>query len=132
MSYELEVSPTDQFTVLTLDIATVKGTQYSPPTTIDNGAYFWRVRARNQAGAVGAWSEVSTFQRAWPAPDSGPNHRVTLLAPADNDVSVGLPEFTLDARAPRVDSTRSSSATTPSSPPARSSRARPSTPRSSP
>jgi hypothetical protein len=93
VSYELQVSPTDSFTTLTVSVATVKGTRYSPPETIDNGAYFWRVRARNTANAVGDWSEDSTFYRGWPAPDDPPNERVQLLEPADDDVSVGLPEF---------------------------------------
>ena len=57
--------------------STARGTR--PPTTIDNGAYFWRVRARNYGGAVGAWSPLSTFYRGWPAPDAPPNHRITLL-----------------------------------------------------
>lgn len=94
VSYDLQVSPSDQFNVLTLNITGIHGTRYSPPTTINNGAYFWRVRARNYASAVGDWSEDSTFYRAWPAPDSGPNHRVTLLTPANGDLTVGLPEFT--------------------------------------
>jgi hypothetical protein len=92
-TYDLQVSASDQFTTLVVNATGIKSTRYSPPTTVDNGAYFWRVRARNVSNAVGDWSEVSTFYRAWPAPDSPPNHRVTLLTPSNGDLSVGLPEF---------------------------------------
>jgi len=42
---------------------------------------------------VGAWSDTSTFYRAWPAPDEAPYNRVNLLSPADGDLSVVVPTF---------------------------------------
>jgi hypothetical protein len=92
--YDLQVSPNDQFTgALTVNGVALRGTRFSPPVTLDAGAYYWRVRTRTTNNAVGDWSDVSTFYRAWPAPDAGPNHRVTLLAPSNANFNVGVVTF---------------------------------------
>jgi hypothetical protein len=93
-TYDLQVSANDQFTgSLTLNVTGVHGTRYTPATNLLAGPYYWRVRARNTAGGVGAWSATSTFYRAWPAPDVGPYHRATLLTPANGDLTVSVPTF---------------------------------------
>ncbi len=93
-TYDLQVSANDQFTgTLALNASGIRSTRYSPATTLAAGPYYWRVRARNTASGVGAWSDPSTFYRAWPAPDAPPYHRVTLLTPANGDLSVAVPTF---------------------------------------
>lgn len=80
--YQLQVSPNgDWANNVTID-QTVKGTSYSPPVTLNNASYFWRVRAlsvRNPSD-TGPWSpDGRQFTRSWadiPA----------LVAPDDNDL----------------------------------------------
>jgi len=49
---ELQVSPNgDWANNLALDVV-VKGTKYSPPATLDNDGYFWRVRAKDAANVA--------------------------------------------------------------------------------
>ncbi|HVF21049.1 MAG TPA: Ig-like domain-containing protein [Mycobacteriales bacterium] len=72
-SYELEVSPNPDFANnITIDVVT-KGTRYSPPETLKNGSYYWRVRARDgktTAPNYGPWSNLinglpAQFTRVW-------------------------------------------------------------------
>lgn len=87
-TYQLQVSPNgDWANNKTIDV-TVKSTRYAPPTTTNNGNYFWRVRAMDAASTqnYGPWSEVRVFEREWPG-------RPTLLAPADGDTIVPVPTF---------------------------------------
>jgi len=67
--YNLEYSVNSNFNSPTSLVQNIRGTQYSPATTLNNGSYFWRVRAKNAAGGLGEWSAVHTFTRSWPAPD---------------------------------------------------------------
>jgi hypothetical protein len=93
-SYQLQARPNPDFTNnITLNVDVVKGTRYSPPTTLANGSYFWRVRARDTKSSpnLGAWSSdigglPAQFTRAW-------NDRPTLLTPADEDMYVTVPTF---------------------------------------
>lgn len=89
-TYHVQVSPNaDWANNLSVDV-TVDGTAYSPPTTLDNASYFWRVRARDAATPpnLGAWSTEGQFTRAW-------TDEPTLLGPADTvAVSVETPTFT--------------------------------------
>ena len=76
-TYELQVSPNgDWANNLALDVI-VKGTKYSPPATLDNDGYFWRVRAKDAASVAnnGGWSAEWQFNRAW-------SDQPTLLTPA--------------------------------------------------
>jgi hypothetical protein len=66
-TYQLQVSPNgDWANNLALDVP-VKGTKYSPPTTLDNDGYFWRVRAKDARSPAnnGPWSAEWQFNRAW-------------------------------------------------------------------
>lgn len=80
-TYQVQVSPNgDWANNVTVDVP-VKGTRYSPPTTINNGNYFWRVRAKDAAANNGLWSTEWRFQRAW-------SPRPTLLFPANGNYHV--------------------------------------------
>jgi hypothetical protein len=94
VAYDIQVSPDIDFGVGTMIVDTqVLGTRYSRPITPDNGDYYWRVRAVNAGGGQGKWTDADAadprrFKRAWPAPDAPPNHRVTLLEPANGAFTV--------------------------------------------
>jgi hypothetical protein len=78
-NYQLEVSTSADFSGTLIENRTVFGTRYSPATTYLNGSYYWRVRARDQAGNLGPWSmgdPPRQFRRAW---DDFP----TTVFPAD-------------------------------------------------
>src|SRR6185437_10611117 len=95
-TYDLQVSPNVDFTNNTIDVQGLKATRWSPATTLLNGSYWWRVRARDVQGADGNWSPTRTFRRAWPsqptllrpansssATDQGPTFRWTPISFAD-------------------------------------------------
>jgi hypothetical protein len=87
-TYDLQVSPNGDWTNNVIHKAVVKGTRYSPIETLDNGSYYWRVRARDAKSTpnLGGWSEAWSFHVRYP-------DRVTLLAPADGDVFAEEPLF---------------------------------------
>ena len=92
-TYQLQVSPNADFANnRTIDV-TVKGTRYAPPVSLNNGNYYWRVRALDAANPqnFGPWSDVSVFarvfQRSW-------GTRPTLTAPANHNVTLSVPTFT--------------------------------------
>ena len=88
-TYQLQVSPNADWTNnRTIDVP-VKGTRYAPPVTLNNGNYYWRVRALDAAGTpnLGPWSAVRVFQRGW-------GSRPVLQAPSDGNIAVGVPTFT--------------------------------------
>lgn len=65
-TYEVQVSPSGDFQNNLLALAgsaTVHGTQYAPLVEMKPQAYFWRVRAKDDAGTahLGGWSATSTF-----------------------------------------------------------------------
>ncbi len=88
-AYNLQVSTDQNFSVGTLlvDQKTVVGSRYSPPITLDNDQYYWRVQPIDNAGNVLDWSSVDTwtFRRHWPEQPS-------LTFPAEGDV-VGNPFY---------------------------------------
>ena len=88
-TYQVQVSPNGDWANNVVVDQVVRGTRYSPLTTLPNGTYFWRVRARDGAYVpnLGAWSEERQFVRAWtdaPSLQSPPNQ----LSP-----SVDVPTF---------------------------------------
>ena len=86
-SYDVEISGVPDFSTLLHSQLRVLGTRYSPPTTLKNDQYYWRVRARDVSGNPQDGSEVTTwnFRRAWPEQPS-------LTYPADGS-NVGDPFF---------------------------------------
>lgn len=75
-TYQLQVSPNGDWAGnRTIDVA-VKSTRYDPPLPLNNGNYFWRVRALDAASSAnfGPWSDNEgvtgderVFQRGWSA-----------------------------------------------------------------
>jgi hypothetical protein len=71
-TYQIQVSPNGDWANNVSIDAIVKGTRYSPTTTLDNASYFWRVRGRDAASSpnLGTWSAEWQFTRHWlDAPD---------------------------------------------------------------
>lgn len=89
-TYHVQISPNGDWANNVADQnLNVHGTRYSPPVTLDNGHYYWRVRAKDAKGTApneGAWSQEWQFTRAWPG-------RPTLLTPANGDTQVVTPTF---------------------------------------
>ncbi|MFL5681206.1 MAG: hypothetical protein ACJ77B_11465 [Chloroflexota bacterium] len=77
-TYELQISPNGNWANnLVPNIPLIKGTRYSPAVTLDNGSYFWRVRARDAKNTPnnGGWSEEWQFTRGW-------SNRPSVVSPA--------------------------------------------------
>jgi hypothetical protein len=79
-SYELQISTDGQFPANshTITVSTIYGTRYSPPKTLNNDQYLWRIRATDAAGFQPDWSTrpVWHFKRNWP-------DQPTLLYPTE-------------------------------------------------
>ncbi|WP_310963140.1 hypothetical protein [Nocardioides terrisoli] len=85
-SYELQVASDDNFLTL-VTTHTGPATSYSPPSTLQNDQYWWRIRPLDSDGNAGLWSESPTwtFHRSWP-------DQPHLIYPADGD-TVGDPLY---------------------------------------
>lgn len=81
--YDVQWSLSDLFTNPTT--VRTRAARYSPPITLKNGAYFWRVRGVTPSDGLGAWSSSSRFSRSWPAGASTPEQlgSIQLLTPKD-------------------------------------------------
>ena len=90
-TYQVQVSPNGDWANNVSFDAVVKGTRYSPPTTLNNASYFWRVRARDAAATpnLGQWSLEWQFTRTW-------TEIPVLVAPADGDLAVETPTLAWD------------------------------------
>src|SRR3954451_19468906 len=89
-SYQIQVSTDQLFPANTIvdQQTTVYGTRYSPPKTLDNDQYFWRIRATDAAGFPPDWSPrpVGRFKRTWP-------DQPTLLYPQNGATNVQNPLY---------------------------------------
>lgn len=67
-SYDLQIGTDSNFLTVVETRSTILGTRYSPPGTLNNDQYYWRVRPTDAAGNKPDWSEVPTwaFSRSWP------------------------------------------------------------------
>lgn len=67
-TYDLQISTDNNFNTFDDTRTGIRGTRYSPPVTLRNDQYYWRVRPVDTHGNQKAWSDVSTwsFQRHWP------------------------------------------------------------------
>ena len=86
-TYDLQISTDINFLTLIEDPTNVTGTKYSPPVTVANDQYYWRVRPVDNFGNKRDWNAVTTwtFRRHWPVqPD---------LEYPENDSTVGDPFF---------------------------------------
>jgi len=93
VQYDLQYSNNIQFSQPTT--VRVKSTRYSPPVTLNNGSYFWRVRGVTSTGSTGQYTaDPFTFERAWPgSPD--PSFRAPMPLTPQNQivVPVSTPTF---------------------------------------
>jgi hypothetical protein len=82
-TYDLQVATDDDFNNVTLTVTNVYGTRYSPPVTLRNDQFYWRVRAVDLAGQQTPWTESKFgFQRQW-------LDKTTLLYPAGTEDAPG-------------------------------------------
>ncbi|MFN8191483.1 MAG: Ig-like domain-containing protein [Nocardioidaceae bacterium] len=67
-SYNLQVSTNQNFSTKAADVTGITGTRYSPPDTLANDQYYWRVQPVDAQGNTLDWSTVDiwTFRRYWP------------------------------------------------------------------
>ncbi len=91
-TYDLQLSTDENFqndsTGVTRTVTQITGTRYSPPSTLDNDEYYWRVRPVDLAGNAPSWGAGQTvrqFRRNWPA-------QPVLVHPAP-DSTAGDPFF---------------------------------------
>ena len=69
VKYDLQISTDQNFlSGATTTVTNVVGSRYSPPTTLNNDQYWWRVRPYDAGGNFLDWGQVDvwTFQRHWP------------------------------------------------------------------
>ena len=86
-TYELQVSTDINFLTLVDSRTAITGTRYSPPKTLNNDQYYWRVRPVDASNNKVDWTQVPTwrFRRNWP-------HQPTLEYPL-NGATVGDPFY---------------------------------------
>ncbi len=87
-TYQLQVSPNQDWTNNSTIDLTVKGTRYAPPVPLNNGSYYWRVRALDAASPqnFGGWSAERVLTIGW-------GTRPTLIEPTDGNIIVSVPTF---------------------------------------
>ncbi len=65
-TYDVQVALDEGFNNKVLDVGGIQGTRYSPPITLDNDQYWWRVRAVDLANQPTVWRASNFgFQRNW-------------------------------------------------------------------
>jgi large repetitive protein len=86
-TYDLQVSTDANFLTLIENRTGIVGTSYSPPVTLNNDQYYWRVRPVDAANNNLDWGQVAIwhFRRNWP-------DQPVLQYPADN-TTVGDPFY---------------------------------------
>jgi large repetitive protein len=86
-TYQVQIDDDSAFGSPVTDQTGITGTRYSPPKTVGNDTYFWRVRPIDASGNARTWTDAdrSTFSRAWPG-------QVHLEYPA-NGATVGNPFY---------------------------------------
>ena len=86
-TYDLQVSTDANFLTVVEDRTNIVGTSYSPPVTLNNDQYYWRVRPVDAGNNKLDWGQVDTwhFRRNWP-------NQPVLQYPANN-TTVGDPFY---------------------------------------
>lgn len=85
-SYQLQVSQTNNFTVLAIDATEISDTTYSAQAPLlFNTSYYWRVRGFNQDQG-GFWSDLFQFTTAPERPDV-----VTMSSPINEAENIDVP-----------------------------------------
>ena len=89
MTYNVQISTDENFldSSVTSVVNDIKSTRYSPPVTLDNDQYYWRVQPVNADGQNVAWAKLPVwqFRRNWP-------DQPHLESPADG-ATVGEPFY---------------------------------------
>ncbi|HEY5158268.1 MAG TPA: hypothetical protein VII93_09945, partial [Anaerolineales bacterium] len=69
--YQLQIATDNTFATTVVDKPSIVPSEFTPASDLTpNTKYYWRVRTYNSLGNVSAWSLVSTFRTALPAPVS--------------------------------------------------------------
>jgi hypothetical protein len=84
--YELQINTAVDFSGAMVVSTNVESTRYGKPATLNNGSYHWRVRAVDNDGHVGTWSDIWSFTRGWPSVP-------TLLHPLDDELEANPLRF---------------------------------------
>jgi glucose/arabinose dehydrogenase len=87
-TYQLEISGSKTFASILQTFNGAPGQLTYTATTLDAGAYFWRVRALNVDSTAGSWSAYRSFSI-----DTTPPAAPGLKMPADGASQVGTPAF---------------------------------------
>ena len=68
-TYDIQVDDNPSFEDSVVEETSLKGTRFSPPKTVANDSYWWRVRPVDAAGNFRGWDEMPiwTFTRVWRA-----------------------------------------------------------------
>ncbi|MBA2954635.1 hypothetical protein GON03_09900 [Nocardioides sp. MAH-18] len=67
-NYDLQVGTDENFLTVVHEESGITGTRYSPPTTLANDEYYWRVRPVDGSGNAAPWPATPwKFRRAWSA-----------------------------------------------------------------
>ena len=88
--YNVQISTSSKFTVITRETDVVVGTSYTPDDgeELPDGKYYWRVRAKSEIGEYGDWSKSRYFTVDATAPA-----KPVLRSPANTAVVAGTPKF---------------------------------------
>ncbi len=98
--YRLQVANGNTFTPPLVINVTTATTSFTPATALNEGEYFWRVRAESLDGeTVGLFSETRSFTivspEPTPTPTSGPQTTITITSPQNLSV-VGTRSITVE------------------------------------
>ena len=88
--YNVQISTSSKFTVITREVDEVVGTSYTPAEgeELPDGRYYWRVRAKSEIGEYGRWSGKRYF-----TVDTTPPSAPTLRSPSNGATKNGTPRF---------------------------------------
>jgi subtilisin family serine protease len=90
-TFDLQVSTSSRFSTLAVDQTGITETTYALSTlfsAMDDGRYYWRVRARNSNDVYGSWSSAWYF-----TVDNTPPAAPTLYTPTNGSEVIGTPTF---------------------------------------
>lgn len=84
-TYNLQISTDQNFNTVDHSRVGIMGTRYSPPVTLNNDQYYWRVSPVDSAGNTLDWQDVDVwqFRRHWPSQPAleWPQHNATVGDP---------------------------------------------------
>ncbi len=84
LAFEVQVDNDPDFSSIEASSGWVRGQSWRPPP-LGQENYYWRVRARDNAGNVGSWSAIRRFQVLDTVPPSPPDPRFPLRDENTND-----------------------------------------------